>query len=90
MKDNNNHPYYNRPSIQTSYQIAAISLVLLILLLLGLMVSEVVNDSTNNSINEKEETIGEISYKRETIDERMLKRIKSRTINKRIYRYIDI
>jgi len=90
MKDNNNHPYYNRPSIQTSYQIAAISLVLLILLLLGLMVSEVVNDFTNNSINEKEETIGEISYKRETIDERMLKRIKSRTINKRIYRYIDI
>jgi len=90
MKDNNNHPYYNRPSIQTSYQIAAISLICLVILLLGLMVSEVVNDFTNNSIHDKKETIGEISYKRETIDERMLKRIKSRTINKRIYRYIDI
>ena len=55
-----------------------------------LMVSEVVNDFTNNSIHEKKETRGEISYQMETIDERMLKRIKSRTINKRIYRYIDI
>ena len=90
MKNNNNHPYYNRPSIQTSFQIAAIAIICLVILLMGLMVSEVVNDFDNNSIYEKKETIGEISYKRETIDERMLKRIKSRTINKRIYRYIDI
>ena len=90
MKDNNNHPYYNRPSLTTSYQIAAISLICLVILLLGFMVSEVVNDFTNNSIHEKKETRGEISYQMETIDERMLKRIKSRRMSKRIYRYIDI
>jgi hypothetical protein len=62
MKNNNLHPYYNRPSLQTSYQIAAISIICLVILLMGLMVSEVVNDFTNNSNNEKQETIGEISY----------------------------
>ena len=47
------HPYYNRPSLHTSYQIAAISLICLVILLLGLMVSEVVNDfdNTYNKIN---------------------------------------
>ena len=90
MKNNNNHPYYNRPSLTTSFQIAAISILCLVIMVLGLIVSEVVNDFTNNSIYEKKETIGEISYQMETIDERMLKRIKSRRMNKRIYRYIDI
>ena len=90
MKNNNNHPYYNRPSLTTSFQIAAIAIICLVIMVLGLLVSEVVNDFTNNSIHEKKETIGEISYKRETIRERMLKRIKSRRMNKRIYRYIDI
>ena len=90
MKNNNNHPYYNRPSLHTSFQIAAISLICLVITVLGLLVSEVVNDFTNNSINEKKETRGEISYQMETIDERMLKRIKSRRMSKRIYRYIHI
>lgn len=90
MKDNNNHPYYNRPSLQTSANIAVISLICLVIMVLGLIVSEVVSDFDNTSINKKEETIGEISYKRETIDKRMLERIKSRRMNKRIYRYIDI
>ena len=90
MKDNNNHPYYNRPSLQTSANIAVISLICLVIMVLGLMVSEVVKDFTNNSIHEKKETIGEISYQMETIDERMLKRIKSRRMDKCIYRYIDI
>ena len=90
MKDNNNHPYYNRPSLTTSFQIAVISIICLVIMVLGLIVSEVVNDFTNNSIHEKKETRGEISYQMETIDERMLKRIKSRRMNKRIYRYIDI
>ena len=90
MKNNNNHPYYNRPSLHTSFQIAAIAIICLVIMVLGLIVSEVVNDFTNNSIHEKKETIGEISYQMETIDERMLKRIKSRRMSKRIYRYIDI
>ena len=90
MKNNNNHPYYNRPSLTTSFQIAAISLICLVIMVLGLLVSEVVNDFTNNFIHDKKETIGEISYQMETIDERMLKRIKSRRMSKRIYRYIDI
>ena len=41
MKDNNNHPYYNRPSLTTSYQIAAISIICLVIMVLGLIVSEV-------------------------------------------------
>lgn len=73
---NNNHPYYDRPSKQTSYQIAAISIICLVLLVLGLIVSEVVSDFDNTSINKKEDNVGEIFYKRETIDERMLKKIK--------------
>ena len=94
MKNNNNHPYYNRPSIQTSYQIALICLILWCVFVtgyvLGDLVSEVVNDFDNTSINKKEDNTREISYYKETIDERMLKRIKSRRMNMRIYRYIDI
>ena len=59
------HPYYDRPSKQTSYQIAAIAIICLVIMLLGLMVSEVVNDFTNNSNNGKEDNKGEISYKME-------------------------
>ena len=94
MKNNNNHPYYNRPSIQTSYQIALICLILWCVFVagyvLGDLVSEVVSDFDNTSINKKEDNTREISYYKETIDERMLKRIKSRRMNMRIYRYIDI
>ena len=79
------HPYYNRPSIRTSYQIAAISIICLVILLMYLMVSEVVNDFTNNSIHKKQETIGETFYKRETIRERKLRWLKNRKMTISIY-----
>ena len=85
MKDTNNHPYYNRPSLQTSYQIAAISLICLVIVLLGLMVSEVVNDFDNTSIHSNNDPIAETIYKRETIDERMLKQLKARRMKGSIY-----
>jgi len=44
MKD---HPYYNRPSLQTSYQIAVISFIALVILLLGIIVSENIVDFDN-------------------------------------------
>ena len=59
---NNNHPYYDRPSKQTSFQIAVISIICLVLLILGLMVSEVVSDFDNTSINKNEDNKREISY----------------------------
>jgi len=62
MKDNNNHPYYDRPSLRTSYQIAAIAFICLVLLVLGLMVSEVVNDFDNTSIKKIDDNTREISY----------------------------
>ena len=62
MKNNNNHPYYDRPSKQTSYQIAAIAFICLVLLLLGLMVSEVVSDFDNTSNNKMDDNTREISY----------------------------
>ena len=83
--NNNNHPYYNRPSIRTSYQIAVCSLVLLILTLLGIIVSEVVNDFDNTSIHKKQETVVETFYKRETIRERKLKWLKNRKMSGSIY-----
>ena len=75
------HPYYNRPSIRTSGYIAVISLICLVILLMYLMVSEVVNDFDNTSINKKQETVVETIYKRETIRERKLRWLKNRTIN---------
>ena len=44
MKD---HPYYNRPSLQSSYQIAVISFIALIILVLGIIVSESIVDFDN-------------------------------------------
>ena len=44
MKD---HPYYNRPSLQSSYQIAVISFIALIILVLGIIVSENIVDFDN-------------------------------------------
>lgn len=81
----NKKDYYNRPSLQTSYQIAAISLVLLILTLLIMMVSEVVNDFDNTYTHSNNFPIAEISYQKETIDKRMLKQLKARRMNRSIY-----
>ena len=44
MKD---HPYYNRPSLQSSYKIAVIFLIALIILVLGIIVSESIVDFDN-------------------------------------------
>ena len=94
------HPYYNRPSLQTSFQIAAIALICLVIMLLGLMVanvfdvsfkrseisvSEVVNDFDNTSIHKKQETVAETFYKRETIRERKLRWLKNRKMSGSIY-----
>lgn len=46
---NNNHPYYNRPSITTSYQLAIMGLIGLVLLIMIMKVSEVVSDFDNTS-----------------------------------------
>ena len=85
MKDNNSHPYYNRPSLQTSYQIALLAIIGLVLTVLGLMVSEVVSDFDNTSIHKTEDNKREISYQMETIDERMLKKLKNRKMKVSIY-----
>ena len=44
MKD---HPYYNRPSLESSYKIAVIFLIALIILVLGIIVSESIVDFDN-------------------------------------------
>ena len=54
--------YYNRPSLHTSYKMAVIAIIMLILTVMGLMVSEVVKDFDYTSHKDKQETIGEISY----------------------------
>jgi len=60
MKNNNNHPYYNRPSLQTSYQIASIGIICLVIMVLGMMVLKLIEkvsenkndfDNTYNKIN---------------------------------------
>ena len=94
------HPYYNRPSLQTSFQIAAIALICLVIMLLGLMVanvfdvsfkrseisvSEVVNDFDNTSIHKKEDPIADTFIKRETIRERKLRWLKNRKMSGSIY-----
>lgn len=51
MKDLNNHPYYNRPSLQTSFQIASISFLCLVGILLGLAILEY-NKKGSNKVND--------------------------------------
>lgn len=85
----------NKPSLLSSFLILAVTVFLILMIGWGVLklvekVSDDKNDFDYTSIHDKKETIGEISYQMETIDERMLKRIKSRRMNKRIYRYIDI
>lgn len=72
MKENNNHPYYDRPSIRTSYQIAVVSIMILILLVLGIGILEIVekvsakeNDFDNTSIHLKDDIDREMFIKRE-------------------------
>ena len=63
MKD---HPYYNRPSLQSSYKLAVISGIGLILLVLYLIVSEVVYDYDDTLIDEVRDTPAETIYQLET------------------------
>lgn len=72
MKENNNHPYYDRPSIRTSYQIAVVSIMILILLILGMGILELVekvsakeNDFDNTSIQLNYNSNREMFIKRE-------------------------
>lgn len=66
MKDLNNHPYYNRPSLQTAFQLAVISFLCLVGILLGLAILEYnkkgsneVNDFDDIYIKELNDSIGE-------------------------------
>lgn len=75
MKNKTNPPtkdYYNRPSKQTSYQIAAISFLCAIVMVLGMMVlkmiekvSEDKNDFDYTSIHKKKERMVDTLRKRE-------------------------
>ena len=69
MKDNNNHPYYNRPSLESSYKLAVISGICLVLLILYLIVSEVVYDFDDTLIDEVRDTPAETIYQLETNDQ---------------------
>lgn len=64
--------YYNRPSIQTSYSIAVVSIMILILLMLGIGILEIVekvsakeNDFDNTSIQLNYNNDREMVIKRE-------------------------
>ena len=75
MKNKTNPPtkdYYNRPSKQTSFQIAAISFLCAIVMVLGIMVlkliekvSEDKNDFDYTSIHKKKEKMVDTLRKRE-------------------------
>lgn len=62
-----NKDYYNRPSIQTSYQIAVIAAIGLILTVLSLIVSEVVYDFDNTYIDQYREPKTDTIYQEETM-----------------------
>jgi len=72
--------YYNRPSIQSSYKIAVICFFILVGMVLGILIAEVIDDFDNTSIHKKIDPIAEISYEKETIEEKRLRWIKRRTI----------
>ena len=66
MKDINNHPYYNRPSLQSSFQIAVISFLCLVGILIGMGILEYnkrgsneVNDFDDIYIKELNDSIGD-------------------------------
>lgn len=63
------HPYYNRPSLESSYKLAVISGIGLVLLILYLIVSEVVYDYDDTLIDEVRDTPAETIYQLETMED---------------------
>ena len=69
---NKPHPYYDRPSKQTSFNIAVICIICAILMMIGIGILETIkkvsddrNDFDNTSIKKKVDRKGEIESKRE-------------------------
>ena len=65
----NKKDYYNRPSKETSYQIAVIAGIGLIILIMGMIVSEVVYDFDNTYIDQFREPKTDTIYQEETMDD---------------------